>query len=83
MNADTLAAIARAVGEAAGGAPSLAELRSRFPGVAFARVDAADVRGEEPAARAGAFALHLMDTRAHCLSLTQDPACATGVVLAA
>lgn len=82
MDAQTLAAIVAAATPAAGAdAPSLPRLRQAFPGIAFSWVDAPDVAGEAPAARAGSRALYLLDMRSHCPELTQDLAAAGGVLL--
>lgn len=57
-------------------------LRERYPHLAFSVCDASDVQ-EDPIARAGRFDLHLIDSREHCLRLTQELEKATGVLLAA
>lgn len=82
MDAPTLAAIAAAATPAPGAdAPPLAQLRQAFPGIVFSLIDAADIAHEPPAARAGARALYLLDTRHHCPVLTRDLTVASGVVL--
>lgn len=56
-------------------------LRARFPGLTFTRCDASDVV-EAPFGTFGGYDIHLMDSRDHCVQLTDDPARATGIVLA-
>lgn len=60
---------------------SIAELRRRFPSLSVTRCDASDV-SETPYLSAGFYDLHLLDGREHCVKLTNDPAVATGVILA-
>ena len=58
-----------------------AELRQRFPHLALTRCDASDVT-EEPFRSYPAFDLHLLDASDHCAQVTEDPAKATGLILA-
>ncbi len=57
------------------------ELRQKFPHFAWIRCDASDVM-EAPYRSFGAFDLHLLDSADHCAQITDDPARATGIVLA-
>ena len=57
------------------------ELRKKFPHLAWVRCDASDVT-ETPYRSYGAFDLHLLDSAEHCTQITDDPARATGIVLA-
>lgn len=57
------------------------ELRRKFPHLAWIRCDASDVT-ETPYRSIGAFDLHLLDSADHCAQITDDPARATGIVLA-
>ena len=57
------------------------ELRQKFPHLAWIRCDASDVT-ETPYRSFGAFDLHLLDSADHCAAITDDPARATGIVLA-
>ena len=57
------------------------ELRQKFPHLAWIRCDASDVT-EEPYRSFREFDLHLLDSADHCAQITNDPARATGVVLA-
>ena len=57
------------------------ELRRKFAHLAWIRCDASDVT-ETPFRSFGAFDLHLLDSADHCAQITDDPARATGIVLA-
>jgi len=74
------------IAELAALAPSAREavqsVRTAFPGVTVTRVDAMDMRGENPVRRLPGRDLFLVDARSHCWSVTADPAAATGVVIA-
>jgi hypothetical protein len=59
-----------------------AKLRSRFPHLSWTRCDASDVT-ETPFRSFSRFDIHLLDSADHCVQITVDPACATGIVLAA
>lgn len=58
-----------------------AELRRKFPHLAWIRCDASDVT-ETPYRSVGAFDLHLLNSADHCAQITDDPGLATGIVLA-
>ena len=58
-----------------------ADLRRRFPKLTFARCDAADVEAA-PFRSLSGFDLHLIDSRDHCVELTDDRAVATGLLVA-
>lgn len=60
----------------------LAGWRDRFPGFTLTRCDAADMSGERPFREYSGFYLYLVDGSSHCWRITDDPAAATGVVLA-
>ncbi|TQF29602.1 hypothetical protein [Bradyrhizobium sp. UNPA324] len=57
------------------------ELRQKFPHLTWVRCDASDVT-ETPYRSFGLFDLHLLDSADHCAAITDDPARATGIVLA-
>jgi hypothetical protein len=57
------------------------ELRRKFPHLAWIRCDASDVT-ETPYRSFGLFDVHLLDSADHCAQITDDPARATGIVLA-
>ena len=80
----TLAAIADRVGDSSqGGDALLADLRARFPGLHLTVCGDDDVPARLPAVleRPG-FNMYLVNGSEHCLSLTNDPDVAIGVVLA-
>ncbi|NYG45170.1 hypothetical protein GGD67_002628 [Bradyrhizobium sp. IAR9] len=58
-----------------------AELRRRFPQLAWVRCDASDVP-HQPFRQFPSFDLHLIDGSDHCVQITADPTRATGIVLA-
>lgn len=58
-----------------------AALRRKFPHLAWIRCDASDVT-ETPFRSIGEFDLHLLNSADHCAQITDDPARATGIVLA-
>jgi hypothetical protein len=57
------------------------EVRRRFPYLVLTRCDASDVT-EAPFRAYPAFDLHLLDASDHCARVTDDPAQATGLILA-
>ncbi|SFI17988.1 hypothetical protein [Bradyrhizobium sp. cf659] len=57
------------------------ELRQKFPHLVWIRCDASDVT-ETPYRSFAEFDLHLLDSADHCAEITDDPARATGIVLA-
>lgn len=63
------------------GSTAFAALRQRFPKLTLTRCDASDVT-EEPFRSYPAFDLHLLDASEHCAGVTDDPAQATGLILA-
>lgn len=77
----TLAAIAEAVRRNA----DPASLRAAFPGIVFSACSDDDIPARaKPVADAGKHLLYLIASpSSHCLSLTDDPAAASGVVVAA
>lgn len=58
-------------------------VRTSFPELAVSRCDAADLRDETPFCRVGDFDVFLVDTSSHCWRIIEEPATATGVILAA
>lgn len=61
----------------------LADFRKRFPGLSLTRCDAQDMSGEAAYREYAGFNLYLVDGRDHCWRITDDPAAATGFVVAA
>ncbi len=59
----------------------VAMLKECFPGISFLRMSAADIP-EAPYRAIADYNLHLLDGRDHCVQLTNDPALATGVIVA-
>ena len=82
LGADELTDIEQVLTASDPGASPLAELRRRFPHLAWTRCDASDVT-ETPFRSFARFDLHLIDGADHCVQITADPARATGIVLAA
>ncbi len=80
---ETLAAVADAVGERTLDDALLAELRGRFPGLRLTLCGDDDVPARlPPVLERPGFNLYLVNGSEHCLSLTNDPDVAIGVVLA-
>lgn len=65
----------------AGGTPALAELRAKFSHLSWTRCDASDVI-ESPFRSLSRCDVHLLDGADHCVTVTDDPARATGVIVA-
>jgi hypothetical protein len=61
----------------------LADFRKSFPGLSLTRCDAQDMSGEDAFREYPKFKLYLVDGRDHCWHITDDPASATGIVVAA
>lgn len=81
LAAGELAEIEQALAAPDATSRAYAALRQKFPHLAWIRCDAADVT-ETPFRSFGVFDLHLLDSADHCAQITDDPARATGVVLA-
>lgn len=58
------------------------ELRRQYPDIHFTYCMDDDVIAAKPLHEAERFNLYLVDSRNHCLGFTQDPALATGIVVA-
>lgn len=61
---------------------TLTSLRRIYPGIYFTSCLDDDIIGIEPVLRRTGLNLYLVDSRQHCLRLTEDFQVATGVVLA-
>ncbi len=62
---------------------ALPVFRTRFPGVSLTRCDVSDMNVDATPYKVNPdFELYLVDGRDHCWTMTQDPTCATGIVLA-
>jgi hypothetical protein len=60
---------------------ALKDFRQRFPGVSMTRCDASDVAGETPYRAFPRFNLYLISAVDHCVTMTRDPAMATGIIV--
>ena len=58
-------------------------VRASYPELAISRCDADDMREEKPLCRAGDFDVFLVDTSNLCWKIINEPATATGLILAA
>lgn len=65
-----------------GGENPVPTVRASFPELAVSRCDAADMRGETPFCHAGDFDVFLVDTSKLCWRIIDEPATATGLILA-
>lgn len=81
LNDEDLGVIGEMIAAAPADGQVFSALRQRFPQLAWTRCDASDVT-EEPFRTVGAYDIHLIDAKDHCVQLTTDMARATGVVLA-
>lgn len=61
---------------------AVSALRSEFPDRHFTYCMDDDVVMAKPVYEGGSFNLYLVDSSDHCLSLTNDPEVATGIVVA-
>lgn len=59
----------------------LQDFRQRFPGVSLTRCDPSDVDGERPYKEFARFNLYLVSAVNHCVTMTKDPAIATGIIV--
>ena len=83
ITAPTLEALAQAAGGRAPDEALLAELRRQWPDLRLTLCSDNDVPARLPPALEGeSFNLYLVNGSEHCLSLTNDPEVAIGVVLA-
>ena len=64
-----------------GATPPLAELRRRLPRLSVTRCDPFDMRDETPFRQYPGCEVYLIDGSNHCMRLTGDPECATGLVM--
>jgi hypothetical protein len=82
LGAEELLEIERVLTASGSGEGLVAELRRRFPHLSWTRCNAADVT-EDPFRTYSGFDIHLLDRTDHCVQITDDPARATGIVVAA
>jgi hypothetical protein len=79
VSAEELAEIDRLLSNEA--TVALSDLRSRFPHLSWTRCDASDVI-EPPFRSYRQCDVHLLDGKDHCVQVTAQPECATGIILA-
>lgn len=81
LTADKLGEIETMLADPHADASVLADFRQRFPGVSLTRCDASDVEVEKPYKEFPRFTLYLVSAINHCVSITSDPAFATGIIV--
>ncbi len=79
---DVIDKVAALIEEIGVGEKGLACLRDALPDIHFTLCHDDDVVGPKPVHESNTFNLYLVDGRDHCLTLTNDAAAATGVVVA-
>ncbi|MBI4721373.1 MAG: hypothetical protein HY770_09180 [Chitinivibrionia bacterium] len=83
LSAGEISEIDALLGAPDAGPSTLAALRARFPKLSLTRVDPSDIGVEAPFRQYKLFDLYLVDGSNHCLSLTDNPELATGLVVTA
>jgi hypothetical protein len=81
LSTDELTEIDKVLSAPEADGQAFAELRRRFPHLAWTRCDASDVT-EAPFRSYSRFDVHLLDSADHCAHITADPTRATGIILA-
>lgn len=74
-------ALVAAIGAEADAGSVAYALQRLLPGFTLRQCDASDVL-EDPFRTVGPCDLHMLDTSSHCIRVTDDPAEATGILLA-
>jgi hypothetical protein len=82
LASDLLQQIDGLLADGRGDHETLAALRAAARGLSASRCDWQDLKDETPFRSYPACELYLVDGRDHCWRITDDPACATGVVVA-
>lgn len=82
LTTELLADIAAKISRAGVGESVLQVLRADYPGMHFSYCMDDDVGTLRPALECAGFNLYYVDGREHCLSLTTEPAAATGLLVA-
>ena len=83
LNPERLDAIAQSVASISTADDLLACLRADYPELRFSQCSEDDIPARlQPQLAAEGFGLYLMDTREHCITLTNDLNAASGVVIA-
>lgn len=83
LTTDKLAEIEALLGAPDADTSVLADFRQRFPGVSLTRCDPSDVDGETPYKEFAKYSLYLVSAVNHCVTMTRDPAVATGIIVVA
>jgi hypothetical protein len=81
LTAEKLNEIEGMLGAPNADASCLQDFRQKFPGVSLTRADPSDVEGEHPYKEFSRFTLYLISAINHCVSMTRDPAIATGIIV--
>ncbi len=81
LSADKLAEIEALLAAPDAELAAFADFRQRFPGVSYTRCDPSDVDGETPYKEFARFNLYLVSAVNHCVTMTRDPAIATGIIV--
>jgi hypothetical protein len=81
LTADNLAQIEALLAAPDADLSAVADFRQRFPGVSYTRCDPSDVDGEKPYKEFTRFNLYLVSAVNHCVTMTRDPAVATGIIV--
>jgi hypothetical protein len=82
IDADLIEAVVEELRRVGLDAAAPAHLRKQWPDVHFTQCSEDDVGETEPVRRTREFDLHLVDGRDHCLRLTTELVCATGLLIA-
>lgn len=80
--AESIDAVVAAVSAAGLSETTVTVLREHFDGIHFTYCMDDDVCGSRPVRETADFNVYLIDGREHCLKFTNDPAIASGLVLA-
>lgn len=81
LTADNLAQIEALLAAPDASLAAFSDFRQRFPGVSYTRCDPSDVDGEMPYKEFARFTLYLVSAVNHCVTMTRDPAMATGIIV--
>jgi hypothetical protein len=81
LTGEKLAEIEALLGADNADASCLQDFRQKFPGVSLTRADPSDVDGERPYKEFPRFNLFLISAVNHCVTMTRDPAIATGIIV--
>lgn len=82
LSADDIAKLDTLLGGAEADTGALKTLRELLPGLSLTSCDASDIDQEAPFRAYPGFNVYLVDASDHCWKITDDPARATGLVVA-